>query len=1814
MRLKSLLLSFVIIFSFSTSVLSQDSWIQTAGPEGGNIYSMIKAQNGNIVISTSGGIYYSSNNGTTWQLSDNSPVTTNTFTMASDGTLYTSNWLLWRSQDNGVTWEQVANVNSSRTVLVLKNGTILNGTSSDGILMSTDNGQSWGPSNNGITNPTDALVLGFVESPDGSYVYAAINNQGVFRSSNGGTNWSLIATYNSVQAMFVTSTDSLYVGSYPDGISITGDHGNTWITRNQGGAFSFVSAFSEDDHGTVYCGVDNYSGFYRQNLDQWERVQPAGLHTPVKAFIPLPNGNFYLGTGGEGFAYYGSDQINFYNTQLKNTDINALEIMGDHTLLAATLRSGLFRSDDYGNNWANIFNIDYPGNEITDVKWDSVEQRIYIASYGNGIFYQEPNNGNQWIPINDGLASNYINSLAIDRLNNFTYAGSDQGMGLYRLTPGSTTWENVNNGLSFGDYESIESILITHDDKLYIGTRGNQDQVGLFLSPNHGDTWAPLTAGLPDKSEITCLVEDLDGIIYAGITNNFDSNGRGVYKYSPSQAKWIYIGLSTYNVDDLIVSNENRLYVTGSFDVNVLNRVSGEFEPAFEYELNIRPTALAIPDDQHLYAGTLGGGVFVSDKTVEYQNYVTFQVNMNVQINRNQFNPVEDKIQLQLDFNYEANGLDMTDNNQDGIYELTGFVNGEPADTLFFKYMILKTSDNRVWEQVPARKVILTGTPITIDPVFFDDNDGTNPFVDFNAGALTDDMQISSGVAWINSLPGLAPDAIVLTAPDSPNSYYTNDAPVFLNYTGGEFGSANNPSNSVSVGDYDNDGLPDVAISTDNTAPTVLYHNNGDRQFVDISNTLTPITQYPSRGLSWTDFNNDGLLDLFIANGLDNVNIMFKNQGNGSFAMTAHAPSDLFNSFGCAWADFDDDNNVDLYVVNGDGQANNMYMNNGDGTFTKVTNGPQIQSLSDNRGCSVADVDNDGDMDIYVTSYNDRNKMYINDGSGNFTELTGKPPVMGNRPSTGSVFGDFDNDGRIDLYVANEGGNQLFLNKGNLDFEEINFGPGVNDDEASAGVATADFNQDGKLDLLISNTAAAGARNKLLRNAVNSTKHWLKIKLKGTESNASGIGAKILLYSTISGNNVLQKREISGQTGFQGQNSLIAHFGLGSAPQVDSIRVIWPSGNVNDTTAVAADQFITINEKSTTAPTVSTDSSIVATNNMVTLYATVNPNGLETNAYFEYGTDTSYFNSVAAAPSTLYGDTPQVVSATVGPLTSGSYQFRINASNEKGNTKGQLLNFQILFTMPDLSIGNPENVSVRSATLRGFCNPKNMETNVYYMVNINGTLTKFPYPANPINGNDLLDIFMSVTGLDPNTEYTYFLQAENQNDTYKTQSRSFKTLSYPDIIQLNTDINFPSYNSPSDYQSSDYRLIGIPGNDSPRVEDMMSGSHQIDWDCYWDNGNPNDNFFEPFDDTNNIFSFKAGRGFWIISKSGLSINTQTDNVPLNENSQYEIPLHDGWNIISNPFNQSLSWVEVKAVNGDNLQPIFRYTGSFQQAVNFLPFVGYYFMNDNNLSSIRIPFPVSSSALPKQPEQSGWRINIGLQSGPNSEQCISFGVDDDALSGKDKYDYYKPRALGQQPGVSFYRPEWNDTYPVFATDIRPVTDEKQSWDFSVNGALGQTITLTFDEANFLPAALSIYLLDAEHGSAQDLKTDNIYRFVATQPETKLKIVVGPKQDIQSEIDAVVPQVFRLESNYPNPFNPQTAIPIALPKESDVRLEIFDVLGKHIQTLHSGLLNSGRHVFLWNGKNSAGRLVPSGVYFYQVTLNGRKHYSKKMILMK
>jgi hypothetical protein len=282
------------------------------------------------------------------------------------------------------------------------------------------------------------------------------------------------------------------------------------------------------------------------------------------------------------------------------------------------------------------------------------------------------------------------------------------------------------------------------------------------------------------------------------------------------------------------------------------------------------------------------------------------------------------------------------------------------------------------------------------------------------------------------------------------------------------------------------------------------------------------------------------------------ADLLLRNELPGAFAdVTAPPLGDPGNGSAAAWGDYDDDGDDDVYLTHETAGASRLYRNDGLGAFSDATVGPLAGSAP---GAMAAwgDYDNDGDLDLFrVGSAPGTSELLRNDGGGSFAALGGGPTNAAVGRS--AAWGDVDNDGDLDLYIGCDGPNRLYRNDGGGSFIETETALLADPGDARA-VAFADFDSDGDLDLLVAN---AGQANRLYRNDTTNGNHRIFVRLTGTASNRSAIGARLRLAADA----LVQIREVSGGEG-SGQGSLIAEFGLGSTMFADSLTIFWPSGYV----------------------------------------------------------------------------------------------------------------------------------------------------------------------------------------------------------------------------------------------------------------------------------------------------------------------------------------------------------------------------------------------------------------------------------------------------------------------------------------------------------------------------------------------------------------------------------------------------------------------------------------------------------------------------
>jgi len=465
----------------------------------------------------------------------------------------------------------------------------------------------------------------------------------------------------------------------------------------------------------------------------------------------------------------------------------------------------------------------------------------------------------------------------------------------------------------------------------------------------------------------------------------------------------------------------------------------------------------------------------------------------------------------------------------------------------------------------------------------------TDPFTRINTEAIVSDGGWSFGVSWVDYDGDTYPDLLVcnedFSGSPAPNFLYHNNGDgTYTRISEGAIASSGGCLASTWA-DIDADGDLDCYVARPFLNNNLLFANNGDGTFIkDTSNLITAAKKF-SMEVEWVDIDNDGWLDVFVANHgrpSDPALAMIYHNDNGSFVLLSNTEVGLIDdeANGVTWADYDGDGDRDPYWSRNN-KLSVLFRNEGNASFTHISE-CTLSKAPAKYQANWADFDNDGDLDIY-TKHGDLGvaAIYKNMGKGRF-ELAAIPDLAQDTGAwTGGYCGDYDNDGWLDLIVLGNDRykphpNRLYHNNGDGTLTRVNSDAIESEDEASGAAAWADHDRDSDLDLFIANVNSAN--NSLFENQGNDN-HWLQVELKGTRSNRSGIGSKIKVKAVLNGKPLWQMREISAKNGFKSQSELIAHFGLSDALIVDSLIVEWPSSRRQVLTDVRSDQLVRIVEQ-----------------------------------------------------------------------------------------------------------------------------------------------------------------------------------------------------------------------------------------------------------------------------------------------------------------------------------------------------------------------------------------------------------------------------------------------------------------------------------------------------------------------------------------------------------------------------------------------------------------------------------------------------------
>jgi len=1347
---------------------AQNFWQQTNGPHGGFVNAFAINATGDIFAGTEGGgVFRSTNNGNSW-MSINVGLTdpdVQSLVINNSGHIFagTENSGIFRSKDNGNSWTLVNGGLTDFTVRALA----IN--SAGRIFAGTYDGVFCSDNNGDSWMRCGNNMIPEVEAlaiNSAGHIFAGSYRDGVFRSTNNGNSWTRINTglkNTSVNTIAINVSDHVFVGTDGGGVFRSTNNGDSWTQVNNGLTELVVESIAINKSGAIFAGEFRSTN----NGDSWINL---GLNYHVLTLIINQSGHIFAGTEGGGVfrSMNNGDSWSRVNTGVVNTAILALAINKNGHIFAGSYGDPVFRSTGNGNMWTLVDNgLSDP--EVGALAINSLGH-VFAGALERKIFRSE-DNGASWRQLNTPTMTSVL-ALAINARDEiFAGTGDDifagtVGSGIFRSTNNGNSWAQVNTGLTKTD---VRALAINKSGHIFAGT----DSGGVFRSTNNGNSWTRV--GLTNLSVMALAIND-SGHVFAGtlVEGIFRSKDNGI-SWEPVNrglAKTDIRALAINKAGVIFAGASNKYIFTGKFEGGGIFRSenNGNSWTSIESGLtNTSTLSLAINDSGYIFAGTFGGGVFRSLETTGAAPTVTTNPPTNVSTTSATLNGAVNPngLPTMVQFEYGT-----TTNYGTVVTATQSPVTGTSSVAVNATLMGLTPSTTYHYRIVATNSM---GTATSAGRTFT-----TFIFNEIAASAGVADQGDGRGVAFGD-----------VDNDGDMDIYVSNETPVpsnhlFINNGSGQFNEATNAGvtgtsngQGVAFGDIDNDGDLDLFV-TSFDGSNKLYLNEGNNKFKNIAATARVEHRGQGRGVAFGDIDNDGDLDLYVVY-QEQRNRMYRNKGNNIFEDIASMPkygladSASFIDQAASLGDVDNDGDLDLYVSGGVG-ANLLFRNNGDTTFTEIGMSANVTNDLSGQGVAFGDIDNDQDLDLYVANgapgQNHVNRLYKNkwnEGELRFDDISSAAGVADIGFGTGVAFADVENDGDLDLFLVNTSGqqNRIFLNDGRGFFTKVDTAAGIGGATHGRGTAFGDIDKDGDLDLYV---VISDGPDLLYRNEINNSNNFLIIKTIGTISNRDGIGARVRIVT----GGLSQIREVNGGSGYLSQNSLPVELGLGQATKVDSIIIRWPSGKKQILTNQAVNQFLTITEPANRSPAVINaissqtifvgGASFIRNLNAPPIVFS-DPDG-DALTYSAISSDT------AKAKASISGST-----LTVAPVVVGSATITVTANDGRGGTVSTTFNVNVTGSAPTATTNAATNIDTTSATLNGTVNPNGVSTTVKFQYGLTTSYgSEVTATPNPVTGFSVVSVSARLMGLAPNTTYHYRLIATNSVGTTNGPDQMFMTL------------------------------------------------------------------------------------------------------------------------------------------------------------------------------------------------------------------------------------------------------------------------------------------------------------------------------------------------------------------------------------------------------------------------------------------------------
>lgn len=626
-------ITFIISFFsliYCNQVFSQIAlWEQTNGPFGGNIQSFAIDSNEVIFAGTErGGIYRSSDNGASWERKGLRDKIISTIAVDSAGTILagvSSEDIIYSSTDNGDSWMQKSVNVPANSLIINSEGHLFSCGPAAGVFRSTNGGNNWSPVNNGLENLI-ATVLGINSE---GYIFAGLDNIGgeaVFRSTNNGNSWEGMGITNAfITSLAVSESDFVFVGGAPFGVIRSTDDGVSWMQVNNGLTGGLVWAFGFSP-GITYAGT---TGGLFLSSDGGVNWNPSSLtKLSVRSILTKP-GDFVLSGVDAAGVYRTTDNGNNWvqvNFGIINTFIWDITTGPGNVIYTAVGDAGVFRSDDNGGNWVDI------GNALGVFSASSIvvnsNSHIFLGTSQNGIF-RTTDNGASWTNVINNQLD--VQSIVINS-NGDIYMGALQGR-VYKSSDNGDNWVQIDNGLQGAVY----SVAVNPSGELFAGTIN-----GMYRSTNDGANWILTSL---TTSNIYSILFNSSGHILAG------SVGGGVFRSTNNGDNWSQVnnGLNNLIIYDLVSNSSGDVFASirgGVFKTQDFGNTWTPFGGVFH--INTAIGRMAVNSNDFIFRGSQGSGIFRTSSTTGLSS-VSLNVALSIALFQNYPNPFNPSTKIRFD-------------------------------------------------------------------------------------------------------------------------------------------------------------------------------------------------------------------------------------------------------------------------------------------------------------------------------------------------------------------------------------------------------------------------------------------------------------------------------------------------------------------------------------------------------------------------------------------------------------------------------------------------------------------------------------------------------------------------------------------------------------------------------------------------------------------------------------------------------------------------------------------------------------------------------------------------------------------------------------------------------------------------------------------------------------------------------------------------------------------------------------------------------------------------------------------------------------